>query len=167
LPDQSVNVLLFRGGNVADIRAEIAELRTFSRKQLLQRWHELFGGARAPSIRRELMIPFLAYKIQENAYGGLKPSTRAELRRIGRALETGSGSLTPDMRPRTKPGTRMVRHWRGKPHEVVVTESGFEYCGRSYGSLSQIAREITGTQWSGPAFFGLKKATIVRGSSGE
>ena len=72
------------------------------------------------------MIPFLAYKIQENAYGGLKPSTRAELRRIGRALETGSGSLTPDMRPRTKPGTRMVRHWRGKPHEVVVTESGFE-----------------------------------------
>jgi len=167
LPDQSVNVLLFRGGNVADIRAEIAELRTFSRKQLLQRWHELFGGARAPSIRRELMIPFLAYKIQENAYGGLKPSTRAELRRIGRALETGSGSLTPDMRPRTKPGTRMVRHWRGKPHEVVVTESGFEYCGRSYGSLSQIAREITGTQWSGPAFFGLRKATIVRGSSGE
>jgi hypothetical protein len=167
LPDQSVNVLLFRGGNVTDIRAEIAELRTLSRKQLLQRWHELFGGARAPSIRRELMIPFLAYKIQENAYGGLKPSTRAELRRIGRALETGSGSLTPDMRPRTKPGTRMVRHWRGKPHEVVVTESGFEYCGRSYGSLSQIAREITGTQWSGPAFFGLRKATIVRGSSGE
>jgi hypothetical protein len=167
LPDQSVNVLLFRGGKVTDIRAKIAELRTFSRKQLLQKWRELFGGTRAPSLRRELMIPFLAYKIQEIAYGGLKPSTRAELRRIGRALETGSGSLTSVMRPRTKPGTRMVRHWRGKPHEVVITESGFEYCGRSYGSLSQIAREITGTQWSGPAFFGLKKAKSERGRSDE
>ena len=160
-------MLLFKGGNMTDIRAEIAELRTLSRKQLLQRWRELFDGARAPSIRRELMIPFLAYMIQENAYGGLKPSTRAEIRRIGRALETGSGSLTPDMRPRTKPGTRMVRHWRGKPHEVVITESGFEYCGRNYGSLSQIAREITGTQWSGPAFFGLRKAKTGRGQSNE
>jgi Protein of unknown function (DUF2924) len=167
LPDQSVNVLLFKGRNVTDIRAEIAELRTFSRKQLLQKWRELYDGAPAPNIRRELMIPFLAYKVQENAYGGLKPSTRAELRRIGRALETGSGSMTPDMRPRTKPGTRMVRHWRGKPYEVVVTELGFEYSGKSYGSLSQIAREITGTRWSGPAFFGLRKATIARGSSGE
>jgi hypothetical protein len=167
LPDQSVNVLLFRGGSVADIQAEIAQLSTYSREQLLRKWHELYRSARAPSIRRELMIPFLAYKIQENAYGGLKRSTRAELRRINRALESGSGSVTPDLRPRTKPGTRIVRHWRGKPHEVVVTESGFEYCGKSYGSLSQIAREITGTQWSGPAFFGLKKARIARGHSGE
>jgi hypothetical protein len=61
----------------------------------------------------------------------------------------------------------MVRHWRGKPHEVLVTDSGFEYCGRSYSSLSQIAREITGTQWSGPAFFGLKKARSMRGQSDE
>ena len=167
LPDQSVNVLLFRGGNVADIRAEIAELRTFSRKQLLDKWHELYGSASSPSIRRELMIPFLAYKIQENVYGGLKRSTRAELRRIGRALETGSGLLIPNLRSRAKPGTRMVRHWRGKPHEVVVTESGFEYCGRSYRSLSQIAREITGTQWSGPAFFGLKKPKTGRGQFNE
>ena len=152
---------------MVDIRAEIARLCTFSRNQLLQKWDEHYGGAPAPSIRRELMIPFLAYKIQENAYGGLKRSTRAELRRIGRALETGSKSLTSNLRPRTKPGTRMVRHWRGKPHEVLITESGFEYCGRSYGSLSQIAREITGTQWSGPAFFGLKKAKTGRGQSDE
>jgi Protein of unknown function (DUF2924) len=155
------------GVNVADIRAEIAALRTFSRKQLLQKWHELYGGAPAPSIRRELMIPFLAYKIQEDTYGGLKPSTRAELRRIGRALETGSGSLTPNLRPRTKPGTCIVRHWRGKPHEVLVTEAGFEYGGTSYDSLSQIAREITGTQWSGPVFFGLKKTRTARGQSDE
>jgi hypothetical protein len=88
-------VVRFGERNVADFRAEITQLRTFSRKQLLQKWHELYGSASAPSIRRELMIPFLAYKIQEKAYGGLKPSTRAELRRIGRALEMGSGSLTP------------------------------------------------------------------------
>jgi hypothetical protein len=152
---------------VVDIRAEIARLCTSSRKQLLQKWDELYGGAPAPSIRRELMIPFLAYKIQENAHGGLKPSTRAELRRIGRVLETGSGALTPNLRPRAKPGTRMVRHWRGKAYEVLVTESGFDYCGKNYGSLSQIAREITGTQWSGPAFFELKKGKVGRDQSDE
>ena len=152
---------------MADIRAEIEGLRSLSRKQLLQKWHKVFRGAPAPSIRRELMIPFLAYKIQENVFGGLKPSTRAELRRIGRALESNTGSLKVDLQPKTKPGTRMVRHWRGKLYEVNVTESGFEYGGRSYGSLSQIAREITGTQWSGPAFFRLKKAKTGRGQSGE
>lgn len=151
---------------MVDIPAGIARLRTLPREQLLQKWQELYGGVSPPNIRRELMIPFLAYKIQENAYGGLKPSTRAELRRIGRALETGAGFLTPNLTPRTRPGTRMVRHWRGKPYEVLVTEAGFEYGGRSYDSLSQIAREITGTRWSGPAFFGLKKAKVERGHSG-
>jgi Protein of unknown function (DUF2924) len=102
------------------------------------------------------MVPFLAYRIQENRYGGLKPSTRAELRRIVRNLgkDASNGQLS---RPRMKPGTRLYRRWRGETHEVVVTDSGFEYRGAAYQSLSEIARKITGTRWSGPAFFGLKK----------
>lgn len=102
------------------------------------------------------MIPFLAYRIQEIAYGGLKPSTRSELRRITRGIENLSSSGAKTIQPRIKPGTQIVRQWRGETHEVVVTESGYQYRHASYKSLSEIARNITGTRWSGPAFFGLK-----------
>jgi len=102
------------------------------------------------------MVPFLAYRTQEIAYGGLKPATRAELRRIARAIENSSYSTDQIRKPRVKPGTRIFRQWRGETHEVVVTESGFEYRRARYNSLSEIARKITGTRWSGPAFFGLK-----------
>jgi Protein of unknown function (DUF2924) len=101
------------------------------------------------------MVPLLAYRIQEIAYGGLKPSTRSELRRIARDLEKPSGSKEMKIRHRIRPGTRLVREWRGETHEVVITDSGFDYRGANYKSLSKIAKQITGTQWSGPAFFGL------------
>lgn len=102
------------------------------------------------------MIPFLAYRIQENAFGGLKASTRAELRRIARGIGNTSSSGAQMRQPRIKPGTQIIRQWRGETHEVVVTESGYQYRQASYKSLSEIARNITGTRWSGPAFFGLK-----------
>jgi hypothetical protein len=140
----------------ADIPAQIARLPTLSRRQLLEMWQKLYRRPAPPGIRRELMVPFLAYRMQENVYGGLKASTRAELRRIARDLDKPTGSTEVRTRQRLKPGTRIVREWRGKTHEVSVTESGFEYGGRNYRSLSQIATQITGTRWSGPAFFGLK-----------
>ena len=102
------------------------------------------------------MIPFLAYRIQENAYGGLKLSTRSELRRIARGIENLSSSGAKMRQPRIKPGTQIIRQWHGETHEVVVTKLGFEYRRARYNSLSEIARKITGTRWSGPAFFGLK-----------
>ena len=71
----------------ADIADQIAQLRGFSRQQLLEMWQKLYRRAAPLGIRREIMVPFLAYKIQEDAYGGLKPATRAELRRIARGLE--------------------------------------------------------------------------------
>jgi hypothetical protein len=108
-------------------------------------------------MRREILIPFLAYKLQENAYGGLKQATRAELRGIARALERNSASSELSARLKVKPGTRLFRRWSGEMHEVFVTERGYEHCGVGYRSLSQIARHITGTRWSGPAFFGLQK----------
>jgi hypothetical protein len=107
-------------------------------------------------MRRSLLVPFLAYRLQERAFGSLKLSTGAELRRMARALEKGPDSAKPDLRPRIMPGTRIVRQWQGKTHEVSVTEPGFEYGGANYRSLSQIARKITGTRGSGPAFFELK-----------
>jgi hypothetical protein len=147
----------------ANISSQINTLRSLSRQRLLELWQKLYGKAPPPEIRRELMVPFLAYRLQEKQYGGLKASTRSELRRIARSLERKpSGELR--IRPRIKPGTRLCRRWRGKMHEIFVTESGYEYCGVGYRSLSEVARKITGTQWSGPAFFGIKKVKSAPGN---
>jgi hypothetical protein len=133
---------------------QISKLGTLSRKQLLDLWQRTYRKAAPVGIRREILVPFLAYKIQENAYGGLKPSVRAELRRIAESLKSNPNGCLG--RSRIKSGSRILRRWRGEMHEVFVEESGYKYRGTSYRSLSQIARRVTGTRWSGPAFFGLK-----------
>jgi|SRR5579862_1218387 len=143
----------------ADISQEIAQLPGLSRQQLLDLWHKLYGRNAPPGIRRELMVPFLAYRLQEKAYGGLKPATRTKLLRIAHALEKAPSSNQLIVQPGIKPGTRIFRQWRGESHEVLVTESGYEYRGAKYESLSGIARKITGTRWSGPVFFGLKQGS--------
>jgi hypothetical protein len=140
-----------------DISAQIAQLPRFSRQQLLELWQKLYRRPAPSGIRRELMVPFLAYKIQEDAFGGLKPSTRAELRRIARSLEKSTSSIEVRVRPRIKTGTHLLRQWRGEKHEVVVTDLGFEHRGTRYRSLSEIARKIAGARWSGPAFFGVNR----------
>jgi len=145
----------------ANIPHQIARLGALSKRQLLDLWQQLYEKPAPDGIRRELMIPFLAYRIQENAYGGLKPSTRSELRRIARNLEKSTGRTDLRTRIRIRAGTRLLRQWRGATHEVVVSDSGYEYRGTSYRSLSEIARKITGTRWSGPAFFKLNGASTV------
>jgi Protein of unknown function (DUF2924) len=147
----------------ASLAGQIAQLRTLSRQQLLDMWRQLYERAAPPGIRRELLVPCLAYRMQEHAYGGLKSSARSELRRIARDLEKSSRSTRLILRPKMKAGTRLLREWRGQTHEVIATESGYEYRGVSYRSLSEIARKVTGTRWSGPAFFGLKNAKTALG----
>jgi hypothetical protein len=148
-----------------NVSGQIAKLPSFSRQQLLDLWLKLYGRTAPPGIRRELMVPFLAYRMQEKAYGGLKPATRAQLLRIARALENATSTTEWLSKPKIKPGTRILRQWRGETHEIMVTESGYEYRAASYRSLSEIARKITGTRWSGPAFFGLKNKGSYRGHS--
>jgi hypothetical protein len=147
----------------ADIAGQIPQLRGFSRQQLLEVWQKLYKKAAPFGIRREIMVPFLAYKIQENAYGGLKPATRAELRRVAQTLERSRASNALPARSKIRPGTRLLRRWREEMHEVFVTELGYEYRGATYRSLSELARKITDTRWSGPAFFGLNGTNGVRG----
>jgi hypothetical protein len=149
----------------ANISSQINTLRSLSRQQLLELWQKLYGKASPPEIRRELMVPFLAYRMQEKQYGGLKASTRSELRRIARELDRPSRELR--VRSRIKPGTRLCRRWRGKMHEIFVTESDYEYLGARYRSLSEVARKITGTRWSGPAFFGLRKTNVLSGNPND
>jgi hypothetical protein len=146
----------------SDIPAQITQLRSLSRQQLLELWQKLYQKSAPEGVRREILIPFLAYRIQENAYGGLKPSARSELRRIARELERSKDSSKLRVRQSAKTGTRIYREWRGETHEVIVTKTGYEYRGVACRSLSQIARKITGVQWSGPAFFRLNRAHTAR-----
>jgi hypothetical protein len=151
----------------SQIPDQIAKLRGLSRSELLNLWQKVYNKAAPPGIRREIMVPFLAYRIQENAYGSLKTAALAELHCIARAIEKNGKSGEPFRRPRIKTGTRLFRQWRDQTHEVFVTESGYEYRGTAYRSLSEIARKITSTRWSGPAFFGLKKINSVPGRHDE
>jgi hypothetical protein len=141
----------------SEISRKVKELPHLRTRKLRALWQELFEKPIHPKLRRDLMIPILAYQIQENAYGGLKPATRKRLEKLAVEFDRNpSGEFHPT--PQMKPGTKLIRHWQGKRHEVLASEEGFEYNSKRYKSLSVIAREITGTRWSGPLFFGLKKA---------
>src|SRR5579862_1244741 len=103
-----------------DITKHIANLPSFSRQQLMDLWLRLYGRAAPPGIRRELMIPFLAYRIQEKAYGGLESRTRSELRRVATNIKKSAASPELRVQPKIKSGTCILREWRGATHEVLV-----------------------------------------------
>jgi hypothetical protein len=140
----------------AQVLPRLAALQTATAAELKQQWRELFGKE-PPSFNRAYLQSRLAYRIQELAYGGLKPETRARLEALGEQLDGGNVVLRrirADSRP--LPGTRLVREYGGVQHVVTVRPDDFEYEGRRYASLSAIARHITGTRWNGWTFFGLK-----------
>jgi Protein of unknown function (DUF2924) len=144
-----------------DIHQRIKELPGLQRSQLLDLWRSNFSKTAPAGIRRELMIPILAYRIQERAYGGLTKEIILKLRKIAQELSRNPTALGRSLRIKT--GTRMVRQWKGQIHEVTVVNDGFLYRGTNYKSLSEIARQITGTRWSGPLFFGLKRRIAKNG----
>jgi Protein of unknown function (DUF2924) len=133
---------------------QIAALEALGIEQL-RRWAEAYGGPPPPCSRRQFLVRGLAHGLQEDTLGGLAPALRRRLVRLAGALERHAGDpfFAP---PRIKPGTRLIRQWHAKIHQVTVLENGFAYRGERYPSLSAIARAITGTRWSGPTFFGLK-----------
>ena len=134
----------------------LTQLPAMDRKELLKLWHDLFDRIPSPALHRGTLIPILAYRIQEKAYGGLKESTLKRLHELAKDHASGKKSAVQAM-IRPKIGTRYVREYRGKLHEVTVLETGYEYQGRVYRSLTEIAKAITGTKWSGPVFFGYKR----------
>jgi hypothetical protein len=134
---------------------QIAAVRRKSTSQLREIWQTVYRGEAPAKLRREFLIAFLAYRIQELEFGGLRQETKKRLRELSRPFSRDAGQ--PNPRSVMRPGTQLFREWHGERHEVCVMDSGFEYRGIRYKSLSQIARKITGTAWSGPAFFGLRK----------
>jgi hypothetical protein len=140
----------------AELTERIAKLPNLNKAQLLPIWAENFKTPPPPKLRKELMVPILAYRMQEREYGGLSHSARNRLKEIAASLSTRKpAQLESDSAPET--GTKLIRSWRGEVHEVLATGSGYVYRGQTYSSLSKIAREITGTRWSGPLFFGVRK----------
>lgn len=138
------------------ILARIAALKTMPTPDLKKQWRELFDGD-PPPYNRRFLESRLAYRIQELAYGGLKPSTIERLEALGEQLDGGKIEVRRrrvDDRPIA--GTRLIREYQGVEHCVTVLLDGFDYQGRRYKSLSAIARAITGTRWNGLVFFGLK-----------
>ncbi len=138
------------------VLARIAALKSMPAPELKKQWRELFD-TEPPPYNRRFLESRLAYRIQELAYGGLKPETVKRLETLGEQLDGGRMDVRKrkaDERPVA--GTRLIREFQGVEHCVTVRDNDYEYQGRPYKSLSAIARAVTGTQWNGWTFFGLK-----------
>jgi len=138
------------------IPARLVALKTTPTPDLKKQWRDLFE-TEPPPFNRRYLESRLAYRIQELAYGGLKPETIRRLERLGEELDGGNiktRRIRADLRPIA--GTRLLREWQGVEQIVTVMQDGFEWQGRPYKSLSALARAITGTRWNGWVFFGLK-----------
>jgi Protein of unknown function (DUF2924) len=136
------------------IAAQVAALPKTPTAELKRLWRELFDGE-PPGFSRNYLISRLAYRIQELAYGGLKPATRAKLDVLADALEPKAARKRVINGPVV--GTQLIREWRGVEQRVTVLADAFEWEGRRYKSLSAVARAITGTRWNGLTFFGVKR----------
>lgn len=137
------------------LEAEIARLGDLGLPELRELWAERLGPV-PKHQSADLMRRRFAYELQVRAHGGLKPETRHRLRQLYRAF-TADPTYTPLPNYGLKPGTMLTREWKGATHRVGVMDDGFEYQGQRYKSLSEIAGLITGTKWSGPAFFGFRE----------
>ena len=142
----------------ADVLGRLAALKTAAIPALKQQWRELFG-AEPPPYNRRFLESRLGYRIQELAYGGLKPETLARLEVLGQQFDGGK-IIIRRMRGEDRPiaGTMLIREYQGVEYVVTVTRTGYEYAGQPYKSLSAIARAITGTRWNGRVFFGLRSS---------
>jgi hypothetical protein len=139
------------------VLARLSALKTTPTPDLKQQWRDLFGKE-PPPYNRRFLESRLAYRIQELAYGGLKPETIERLKALAEDLDGGDPARRRHRQNQDRPvaGTRLIREYQGVEHCVTVRDNDFEYQGRPYKSLSAIARAITGTRWNGLVFFGLK-----------
>ena len=152
----------------ADVAEQLNALPGLGIEALRALWIELFGRAPRFRVRRDLLVRMLAYRLQEDVQVGLSPGMRKRLRALSGRISSANARASRPM-PRLKAGIRLIREWKGQTYVVSVLEDGVECRDKRYGSLSEVARAITGTRWSGPAFFGLKppSPSSNRSNTGE
>lgn len=138
----------------AAIEAEIEHIRSLGIQALRTRWRSTFGAIPPKGLTKDIICRMIAYRIQEEAFGGLDRETRKLLYQLAK------GEKPNDLGRRLKAGTVLVREYQGERHTVTVMADGFLWREQTYTSLSTIAEAITGTKWNGPRFFGLR----VRGA---
>lgn len=137
---------------MAWLATDLESIAALSGDTLASAWTETFATP-VPEVAPSLLRRALAYERQERKFGGLPLVVRKQLESIT-ADETAA---IPDPPLKLKAGTRLMREWNGTMYSVLVTVDGFDFGGKTWRSLSMIARHITGAQWSGPRFFGLKR----------
>ena len=129
------------------LEREVAALSTMCLGDLRTKWERRYGAA--PRHRSaELLRRVLAWRIPADVLGEFDAPTRRMLLKDN------------EVRVVAAAGTRLAREWAGRRHEVIVTEGGVTYEHRTFGSLSEVARHITGQRWNGPRFFGLRQANV-------
>jgi hypothetical protein len=139
------------------VETELGRLPTMPIVELRKRYRELFRTNPPKAFGPDLLRRSIAHQIQENAYGGFSAPTRRLLDQLVKAaMAKPNGRL--ELPRRIKPGSELIRTWKGKSYRVMVMADGFAYDGERFASLSEIATAITGTNWNGPRFFGLRFA---------
>ena len=142
----------------SSVMAQVAVLPDKSTDELKRMWRDLYDSD-PPPYNRAFLIKRLGYRLQELSIGGLSETARKRLDAMAADPEYGDPvKMHRKQTGRPIAGTRLIREWRGVEHQVTVLDDGFEYQGQRYKSLSVIARTITGTRWSGPVFFGLRRS---------
>ncbi len=153
---------------VSDIEARLLALGALTTADLQIEWRRLYRATPPTRLSRDLLIRGVAYKVQEQAHGGLSLGIKRRLHSLSEGTDQRDGSAAAPAIT-MKPGTKLVREWHGHAHTVSVLDDGFEYRGERYPSLTRIAQRITGVHWSGPLFFGISKRrrAVVEGAADE
>ncbi len=142
--------------NPEDVAIQLAAIPELPRAALIERWVAAYGRLPPKGLSRRLLEYAAAWHLQTRAFGGLDPAVRRRLHRLAKPVDDGTSRVSRDVGSKgPPPGSRLVREWHGRIHTVDVLETGFLCDGQHYGSLSEVARTITGARWSGPRFFGL------------
>jgi hypothetical protein len=145
-----------RQASIEDLAKKLAAFPTMTIRDLRGEWRRLYRADPPQKVGRHLLELGVAWRLQERAFGGLGPGTKRLLVALAKSVEA-KHTLPRTRSIRLKPGTKLIREWRGKTHSVLVLEDGFQWRGQRWRSLSAVAREISGTSWSGPRFFGLQR----------
>jgi len=138
----------------------VEHLHQLNKSQVLELWRNLFKNEPTVEMRSDLMLRMVAQRLQEQQFGGVPHAAGGSLRRFAKTIAANPNAAAA-IKSSIKSGTRMVRQWKDQVHVVNVEGKRFAYRGAKYESLSQIARLITGTRWSGPLFFGVKRSQSV------